>query len=137
MKAIYFAEVYHLNVYYRPILGDQIKALPFGPVAHRTYNIANGNVSLNDKPFYRKDNLIIAKRDTDFDRVSKSDLKALEYGWTMVEGEEFGDIKDLTHDEVYYKALENDGDYEYYDLLYDSNKSKSEEIFKLSEFLEL
>src|SRR5690606_9928660 len=39
LKLLFFADKYHLNGYGRPIVGDQYKALPYGPVAQTTYDI--------------------------------------------------------------------------------------------------
>jgi hypothetical protein len=39
LKLLFFADIYHLNQWGRPIVGDTYNALPYGPVAQTTYDL--------------------------------------------------------------------------------------------------
>ncbi len=39
LKLLFFADIYHLNQWGRPIIGDTYNALPYGPVAQTTYDL--------------------------------------------------------------------------------------------------
>jgi uncharacterized phage-associated protein len=95
-KLIYLADWAHLNRYGRPMIGDMHRAMEWGPVATKTYELLKGEVSamkdagLEALPFETKklDKIVhigAPKRAVDHKFFSRSDLEVfdqvlIEYG---------------------------------------------------------
>jgi uncharacterized phage-associated protein len=148
LKAIFFADKYHLNKYFRTILGDTYCAMPYGPGASRTYDILKGDpleIEELDEiplPFEKRENNIIPKREPNLRKLSKSDIEALEYGWSEVKDKSFEELKNITHEMSLYKnAWENRTNnapiIDYRDFLDEKNKEQAEEIFECADSLVL
>jgi len=105
-KALYFAELYHLKRYGRPIFGDRYIAMDNGPVPSFAYDLLKGTAGPVDQkliegalsvdkrwqhPRYH------ASRPPDAKFLSKSDIEALDDAVAHVKGRSFGSISDETH----------------------------------------
>lgn len=113
LKAIYFADRYHLEQFGRQIYGEVYTAMENGPVPSGAYDIVKfvgGRASLPVIAPGASDAMtadkfkITPKRDPDLDLFSKSDLICLELGIERVRGKTFSQIKDDSHSRAYYKA---------------------------------
>ena len=79
LKFIYYADVFHLNKYDRPIIGDSYYAMKNGPVASHTYDILKATcVDYKIKPegYIKK---IIPLRQPDLDYFSDTDIEIMEF----------------------------------------------------------
>lgn len=112
LKLLFFADKYHLNRYGRPIVGDQYKALSYGPVAQTTYDIlkreplALQDLGLEEVPFIvRGSYRVHPERAPNLRKLSASDIEALEYAWTNYAHLDFNKRIDLSHlDPAYLNA---------------------------------
>lgn len=88
MKLIWLSDKVHLNQYGRLITKDSYRAMPHGPVASETYELAKQStdkkevLNLNDRDEYTR---IRAITETNLDYLSKTDIAVMEQIW-----EEFG-----------------------------------------------
>lgn len=111
VKTIFYADVYHLEQYGRPITGDVFCALPFGPVPSTTYDMLKPeNAVYFQDAFSREGNLIIANRVPDPSYLTKSDVKCLQRAWDEIKDKSFDEIYDTSHEhEAYQKAWARKG----------------------------
>lgn len=150
IKAIFYAEKYHLNKYFRPIVGDAYVAMKHGPVAEKTYNLLKmaglkKDILVRDGfeeplPFSRSGRVIKPHRKSNPHLLSESDIEALEYGLRQVEGRSFAAIKNDTHKMPGYrktwdKRTTGSDPIDYTELLEPENLDKADEIFECSEEL--
>lgn len=107
VKAFFFADLYHLNKYGRPIAGDHYVAMKYGPVPSDTYNIiSRDRLTIGEYPeefFELKGNVVVGKRAPNLDLLSESDIEALEVGWDKVKSLNFQEVLRLAHDHPAYK----------------------------------
>jgi len=119
LKMLFFADIYHLNNYGRPIVGDEYYALQAGPVASTIYDILKEDPwtieNLREVPFEiekRRENekivpYIIPIRDYNPDELSISDEEALDLIIKKYKNCSFGDLYTLSHKHpAWYKAWE-------------------------------
>jgi uncharacterized phage-associated protein len=152
IKAIFYADKYHLNKYYRPIIGDTYVAMKYGPVADKTYSLLQiaglkKDILVRDGfekslPFSRSGRIIEAKRKSNTDILSESDIEALEFGLKQVAGKSFQAIKNDTHKmpgykKTWEKRTTGADQIDYIEFLDSENLDKSNEIFECSEELVL
>jgi uncharacterized phage-associated protein len=113
LKAIYFADRYHLEQYGRQIYGEVYTAMEHGPVPSGAYDIVKlvgGRASLPVIAPGASDAMsvdkfkITPKHEADLDLFSRSDLICLELGIERVRGKSFSQIKDDSHGQAYNKA---------------------------------
>lgn len=122
-KILYFADIMHLDCYGRLITGDNYIAMKDGPVAQNGYDIIKiaqgkgkfipngitiddvmGSLRVSDKSGgYR----VEALRSFDDDAFSDSDLKCIDNAIDIYGEMTFGQIRDISHDEVWSGATEN------------------------------
>ena len=76
LKFVFFADLYHINHYGRPILGDKYVAMKNGPVLSKLYDMLKQSTD-DYEVINRK--LIRPHRDANLDYLSKSDIEALNY----------------------------------------------------------
>jgi len=148
VKTMYFADEYHLNKYFRPVLGDNYVAMDYGPVGSGVKDILDKeDLAIEElkeeMPFEQIGlNYSTPKRPPNLRKLSKSDVEALEYGWNFVKDKSFDELKEITHNKIAYKnARENSTSnaplMNYVDMLNEANKAKSEEIFTCAEHMVL
>ncbi|WP_312924963.1 Panacea domain-containing protein [Atlantibacter hermannii] len=123
-KILYFADRAHLERYGRLITGDEYKAMKDGPVAENTYDIikiAQGKgrfipngievediksaLRVYEKPGKYRVEPLRAFNENVF---SDSDLMCIDYAIEKIGSLSFGQIRDLSHDEVWQSANENE-----------------------------
>lgn len=116
LKAIYFADLCHLEQFGRQIYGETYTAMENGPVPSGAYDIVKfvgGRASLPvDAPgaaeaMSADKYKLYPKRDADLSVFSRSDLICLERGIDRVRGKSFGQIKNDSHGSAYEKADPN------------------------------
>ncbi len=143
LKLLFFADVYHLNIYGRPIVGDQYRALPYGPVPQTTYDILKGEPlaleELGDEelPFevvgkFRVNPL----REANERKLSASDIEALAHAWETYGHLGFGRRTGASHEHpAYCKAAEAGELYiDYADFLEasDEREGKLEDLHEIA-----
>lgn len=123
-KLMYFADRKHLENYGRLITGDSYKAMKNGPVASGAYDLlklARGDAGqrcpAGCSPDAVKQSLTVscggdhtvnAKREFNPDLLSKSDILCLDEAIAEYGRLTFGQLNDLSHDEVWRSASRND-----------------------------
>jgi uncharacterized phage-associated protein len=112
LKTLFFADVFHLNTYGRPITGDNYVAMIAGPVASFCYDVLKQNdiakAFIKDFSFARNDIFVVPGREPNLDLLSETDIEALEKGWAECKGLRFGEIKDKSHAHpAYSKTWDN------------------------------
>jgi hypothetical protein len=99
-KALYFADKYHLNRYFRFILGDVYACMPRGPVPSDTYDLLKQGM---EGQFEIHDHKIIPLAEPDMGEFSRSDIIALDYALEFCKGKSPDELSSISHDEVYDK----------------------------------
>lgn len=118
-KIIYFADRLHLERYGRLITNDRYIAMKNGPVASNTYDIIKGvrgdgrfsgccDLSHARASFsvgsLGDPNAITPKRHVDEDIFSDSDIACIEQAIAEYGSMSFGQLNDISHDEVWMSA---------------------------------
>ena len=113
MKILYLAERQHLAKWGEKITTDDYYALPHGPVPTRIYDSLK---AIKDgKGGFLADVIAVDKatpnvtplREPDLNYISKSEVEALDNAIAKNIVKSFLELEQMTHDEYYYKALEN------------------------------
>jgi hypothetical protein len=115
VKALYFADKYHIQKHGRPIAGDGYDAAQYGPLAQVAYGLLKGDplemLALGGNggalPFSvtGRQYLVTTDRSATMSVFSKSDIEALKHGIGEVEGKSFDDLYRITHaDPAYIRA---------------------------------
>ncbi len=101
LKYVFFADLYHLNKYGRPILGDKYVAMDNGPVLSKLYDMLK-----NSSRDYKVENnkFIIPNKEPDLDYLSKSDIEALDYALEKYSVYDTFEMSDLTHEYNAWKS---------------------------------
>ncbi|WP_182056504.1 Panacea domain-containing protein [Pantoea sp. ME81] len=123
-KLMYFADRKHLERYGRLITGDNYKAMKNGPVASGAYDLlklARGDVGqrcpAGCTPEIVRESLVVSsggdhavnvKRDFNADFLSKSDIICLDEAIAEYGTLTFGELNDISHDDVWRSASRND-----------------------------
>jgi uncharacterized phage-associated protein len=113
VKGAFFADKFHIQNFGRPVIGDQYRAVTWGPLPQVIYGIirrqpiemqalqSNGYLPFRLENEYN----IRADREPNIDLLSASDQKALRHGWNEVRDKSFHELIELTHaDPAYVKA---------------------------------
>jgi len=117
VKTLFFADLYHLNKYGRPVFGDTICALDFGPASSVALDMINRKpVSITGEEVDRaaaafdtipqgkgKGLRLSCKRDPDLDLFSRTDLECLGKALAHCRPLTFPELKNATHDMPCYK----------------------------------
>ena len=113
MKILYLAERQHLAKWGEKITTDDYYALPHGPVPTRIYDSLKA--VKDGKGGFLADILSVDEntpnvsplREPNMDYISKSEIEALDNAIAKNIVKSFQELEQMTHDEYYYKALEN------------------------------
>jgi hypothetical protein len=124
VKCAFYAEKYHLNKYGRPIVGDDYVADTYGPLGQAVYGLMKGDpfeiLALGgngDLPFKVGDRWqITATRESNGNRLSDSDVEALDWAVRQYADMTFDELVDESHGEYAYIAASG-GRMRYEDLL--------------------
>jgi uncharacterized phage-associated protein len=100
LKILYFAEQRHLVTYGRPITGDSIVALKYGPVPSNSYNVIDAS-KVNSEYFELQDTVVIPKAIMNLDCLSESDIECLNFSIEENKHLDFGRLKNKSHDSAY------------------------------------
>lgn len=133
-KAIFLADVDHLNKYGRPVTFDNYVAMRFGPVPRQTYDMLKPAYvprrELSDSwPLWDRESapecgpkafkFVRPRRPANRKLLSKSDVSALCEALDVVKSLGFAGLRDHTHKHpAYVKAWKGDGDRKAYDIDY-------------------
>jgi len=118
-KIMYFAELYHMQQYGRPIIGDWYVPMKDGPVPSRIYELIKRNVrpetveKVNEVvTIGRKEDRwpMTHNRDHDGKYFSESDMECLEQAFNHCKDKSFGQLMDETHRHEGWKQAYNDSD---------------------------
>ncbi len=146
VKIMYLAEKLHLKKYGRPIYGDPLYALEFGPVPTITYDLVKEDfsfrtedmadafysaLSVSDTPNGHK--AFTAKRPPDLDWFSVSDIECMEKAFNAFSDRSFAEIMDNTHREPEWRAAGENGKIDYEKILDDGTESAQKTIARLAE----
>lgn len=108
LKILYFAEEKHLVTYGRPITGDQIIAMKYGPVPSWSFDCVKPRPE-NEKYFTIDSDTITANLEPDMDFLSKSELKCLDESINENSPLSFGELKKKSHNAAYEKTVHEQG----------------------------
>jgi uncharacterized phage-associated protein len=110
LKALYYAEKDHLNLYGRPIIGDTYYAMKYGTVPSLTRDLIEQNPlrmaceGITSLPFTLRGNVVVAKKRAVKEKLfSKSDLHSLEHAYRKYGTLSFKKLCDLNHEEQAWK----------------------------------
>lgn len=104
LKYVFFADLYHINKYGRPILGDKYVAMDNGPVLSKLYDMLKHST----KDYQIEHNMIIVPNsEPDLDYLSKSDIEALDYALKEYSQYETLQMSALTHEYASWKRARN------------------------------
>lgn len=138
LKACYFADKYHLNRHLRPIFGARYKAMNYGPVPLEIYELAKSEpliiAELQDRivPWELEGYRLKLKGNAapNMDILSRSDILALEEGFSLSRSMNFTDRTAATHGRDWERA--NFGMMDYADML-DNGPDQSAKVRELRE----
>src|SRR5690242_7512733 len=108
VKAVFFADKWHVAQYGRPIFGDDYKAEMWGPLGQVVYNLLRFEpfellaLGMNGSPPFKVDELtfkVEGERSPSDDWLSQSDIEALEHGYLHVRGKSFDELVRETHED--------------------------------------
>jgi uncharacterized phage-associated protein len=113
VKCAFYADKYHLNHYGRPVIGDRYEADEYGPLGRVVYGLlrrhpfellaleSNGDLPISvDGPCYT----VIATREPNLRRLSRSDVEALRFAVTTYADKSFNELVEMSHAEPAYIA---------------------------------
>lgn len=145
LKLLFYAEEYHLNKYFRPIVGDSYVAMAYGPVASTMYDLLKKEELVieyfdGELPFDNSNKKITPLREPNLSKLSKSDVEALEYSWNEFKNYDFTSFVDKTHQHpAWLKArvncFSNNPLMNYADFFKEENKHFIEDLEDIAEFI--
>ena len=106
-KAIFLADVSHLNQYGRPVTYDNYVAMRFGPVPSKTYELLSKSpktLEVEVKAQQQRRNFFGPLRKHEKLELSESDEFELESALKTVEPMSFNELMHLTHDHIAWKT---------------------------------
>lgn len=107
LKAVYFADKYHLEHYGRQVNGNRFVKMPHGPVPSEMYDFIKAARTGIVHGFTVIDYDVYCDEEPDLSWLSESDIEALDFGIEEVSDLAFGELKDKSHDEAYNNAEMN------------------------------
>jgi len=114
-KALYFADLYHLNKYGRPVTFDNYVAMRKGPVPSLAYDALKPDFNYRaafggERPWtwtpsgnHPEANEFTASREPDSDALSETDHEALRLGLKIVLTTPRGEFERMTHENKAYR----------------------------------
>lgn len=140
VKAVFYGDKFHVTRYGRPIIGDDYRAAWWGPLPQVVYNLAKHEpmeiLALGNSgplPFRLDDAFVVRpERGANLDRLSASDIEALEYGLREVAGKSFDDLVIQTHRDPAYTRATN-GHMDYREFIPDDDPEKSKKAAFIEE----
>jgi uncharacterized phage-associated protein len=118
-KVLFFADRNHLRDYGRPVTGDIYIAMADGPVPSHVYDIVKDNLDFFGAPEAILDAITInrneryaqvyAKREPNFEFLSETDIAAIENAIGFCRNKSFGELSNITHQEVAWSEAPANG----------------------------
>jgi uncharacterized phage-associated protein len=118
LKVLYFADKDHLAKYGRLICGDGYVAMRHGPVPSGAYDLVKAarggewcwpGIEVNEAfSVTDRNRIIVPHREADLDLLSETDVECLDEAIERYGGLSFERLKELSHDEAYQTADQND-----------------------------
>lgn len=125
-KILYFAELFHLREFGRPIVGDRYIAMENGPVPSFAYDVLKGTTHPDDRSITegalnpvtdRRYPEYEAARAPHMDYFSESDIECLDRAIEHCRKRSFGAISDETHKHLAWKSADLNSQMDYEDML--------------------
>jgi hypothetical protein len=140
VKSTFYADKYHVARFGRPIIGDVYRAAWFGPLPQVVYGLLRNEpmemLALGNSgplPFRVDDAFrVYGERGPNLDRLSSSDVEALEHGLNEVAGKSFDELLEQTHRDPAYQRADT-GFMDYRDFIPDDDPKKREKVEYLEE----
>jgi hypothetical protein len=139
VKAVFFADKYHVAKFGRPIVGDIYRAAWFGPLPQVVYGLLTHNpmemLALGNSgplPFKVQAFCVYPERESNLDRLSESDVEALRFGLGEVAGKSFDELVRQTHRDPAYLNAQS-GTMDYRDFIPESDPKKRDKLAYLEE----
>lgn len=111
LKILYFAEEKHLVKYARPITGENMIAMPHGPVPSYAYDSVKRS-PLNERYFtIEEGNVVTAQQPPNLDYLSMSDISCIDESISENSQLGFKQLKNKSHNAAYNKAVQKKGLY--------------------------
>ena len=140
VKSTFYGDKYHVARFGRPIIGDLYRAAWFGPLPQVVYGLLRHEpmeiLALGNSgplPFCVDDAFrVYGERGANLDRLSASDVEALEHGLGEVTGKSFDELLELTHRDPAFQRAAN-GIVDYRDLIPDDDPQKQKKVEYLEE----
>ena len=141
VKSAFYGDKFHITKYGRPIVGDQYRAAWWGPLPQVIYGLLRfepmeilalgGNGKL---PFRveRESFRVHPDRGPNLNRLSKSDIEALEYGVNEVGDKSFDELFGQTHNDPAYRNAQA-GAMDYRDFIPETDPQREKKIGYLEE----
>ena len=142
VKCAFYADKYHLNKYGRPIAGDKYEADTYGPLGKAVYGLMKGDpfeilalggngplpISVDEASGWQ----VVASREVNSNRLSESDIEALEWAVEHYADKTFDELFKESHADPAYIAAEG-GTMRYEDFLAGDDPLRSEKAQDLQE----
>lgn len=106
LKLVFFADRYHIRNYGISMIEDNYLAMPFGPVCSNTYALIRKGFYYDfleaDEKRFIDENLFcnenyVSVLNTGFDRLSKSDMKSLDFALNTFSKYSTFELSEITH----------------------------------------
>ena len=116
-KILYFADLYHISKYGRPIVGDHYIAMEHGPVPSRIYDIVKivrGDSLFDDMKGYCNilevdgNHYVKPKKSADMEEFSETDIECIDKSIEENKFLSFPALKRKSHDGAYNCATKDD-----------------------------
>lgn len=108
LKILYFAECKHLLNYGRPITGDAIIAMQYGPVPSHSYDLVKHS-KVNPELFTISENIVETVKKPNLSVFSESDIECLDQSISENSKLSFRELRDKSHDASYEWAIKTKG----------------------------
>lgn len=145
-KLFFYADIYHINKYGRPVFGDEYQALQYGPVPRTAYSLLKQDPLLfealeEEQPFLvvKKGSkpVVVSQREANIDYFSKSDVEALDYAIKNFANMSFGELTEFSHQHPAWKNAQSFGTMNYEDFIDPSNQELIHELQENSRYISI
>lgn len=108
LKIIFFADSDHLFKYGRPITGDTMFSMKYGPVPSECYDMVKPGSPFQNY-FQNEQNIVEAKQKPNMGVFSQSDIECLDKSISENAGLAFPQLRDKSHTAAYEKTKKEKG----------------------------
>lgn len=142
-KILFYAEKLHINRHAKPIIGDTYICMDYGPVPSGVRDLITQNPWLNPDHLMKfKDAILVGNepntnistnRKPDMGYFSKTDIECLQEALSEYGPKSFGELKDLTHNEVCWLDTMQNQPIDYELMVDESNPHRNRIIEEMAE----